>query len=349
VAVHALGAAGTPSNLVRTDNGVWENIPGGKRGTHTGDACMLGDESGCDFIYEGDLKITSAIGAAALVFRATDRPITGGSYVVNIDRSAQVVKLFRFPYVVISQGGVAIEQNRTYHMKVVVIGNRFTVYFDGNPEPLISAIDNTYRSGRFGINIWSSTSEITNMRYTPILPLPVTDLTATAGDGRYRLRWTDPLDGLFTSVLIEDEEGRLLGQVNPGVQAFDIALPEAAQRVFHVYTVDACGHRSPLAEATATAAPRNALTIERIDDLAVVSGRVIGDGDDPREALLVLALYDARGRLTDVRQVELTAAPGGDVSAQLALPLGAAAAAKGFLWDRATYVPLLPDAALALT
>ncbi|MDR1156841.1 MAG: DUF2961 domain-containing protein [Oscillospiraceae bacterium] len=349
VAVHALGADGALSNLTKTDNGVWEDIPGGQRGTHSSDACMLGDERGCDFIYEGDLKITSSAGAAALVFRATDRPLTGGSYVVNIDSSAQVVKLFRFPYAVISQVGVAIDQNRTYHMKVVAIGNRFTVYFDDNPEPLISAIDNTYRSGRFGINIWNSTSEITNMRYTPILPLPVTNLTAAAEDGQYRLRWTDPPDGLFASVLIEDEEGRLLGQVNPGVQAFDVVLSEAARRTFYVYAADACGHRSPLTEATAAAAPRNALTIERSGDLAVVRGRVIGDGGDPREALLFLALYDARGRLTDVRQVEVTAAPGGDVSAQLELPLGAAAAAKGFLWDRATYGPLLPDVTLALT
>ncbi|MDR0382001.1 MAG: DUF2961 domain-containing protein [Oscillospiraceae bacterium] len=347
VSVHALGATATPANLAKTDNGTWEDIPDGKRGTHTGDACMLGDDRGCDFIYEGDLKITSSAGAAALVFRAADLPLTGGSYVVNIDRTAQVVKLFRFPYVVIGQVGMAINQNQTYHMKVVVIGNRFTVYFDNNPEPLISAIDNTYRSGRFGVNIWNSTSEITNIRYTPILPLSVTNLTAAeTGIGQYRLRWTDPSDGLFAKVLIEDGEGHLLGQVEPGVQAFDVALPETDRRTFYVYAVDACGHRAPPAEATAASVPQNALSIEKIENRVIVKGRLIGGGDSPAQALLIVALYDAKGRLTDTRQAEMTAAPGGDVSAQIELPLGSAASAKGFLWDRETYDPFLPGVAL---
>jgi non-lysosomal glucosylceramidase len=145
-------------------NGTWTDVTGGKQGSLTTDnAFILAAESGTDFTYEGDLKISSG-NAAALVFRSAATPLTG-SYCVNIDsvEGGGRVKLFKFPYVMISYYTTTITVGTTYHLKVVAAGSNFKVYFNNGTTPVIDANDTSFTSGRFGLNVFMSTSLFQNV------------------------------------------------------------------------------------------------------------------------------------------------------------------------------------------
>ena len=58
----------TPSGTFSTNltnwipcNGSWTDVSGGKQGSHTADAFCLAGQTGVNFTYEGDLKITHPI------------------------------------------------------------------------------------------------------------------------------------------------------------------------------------------------------------------------------------------------------------------------------------------------
>ena len=147
-----------------TINGTWTDLSTGKQGSLTTDnAFCLASESGTDFTYEGDLKLTSGT-AAALVFRSASSPLTG-SYCVNIDsvEGGGRVKFFKFPYVLISYYTTTISVGTTYHVKVVAAGSNFKVYFNNGTTPVIDANDTSFTSGRFGLNVFVSTSLFQNV------------------------------------------------------------------------------------------------------------------------------------------------------------------------------------------
>lgn len=335
VFVRGFGVPQTPTQLTPVGSGTWTAIAGGWRGTYGGDAFMLAQESGSDFSYEGDLKITSAGGAAALVFRSRNTP-SQGCYVLNIDRTASVIKFFKFPYAVISQVGMTIQQNQVYHLKVVAVGNRFTVYLNNNPAPIITATDNSFRSGRYGINVWNTTNaEITNLKFVPIL----TDKTQL---GR----------------ALQDFEALNEGNYSFPSYASARAVYLTSQAV---YTNDAADQPATDAATDALRAAINALdkmdsgvwnvstaaTIE--DGTARVRVRVRNNqGESPNVAVLVAA-YDETGVMLDYASETTAVAKSSLTTRAFDLDLSGAVgevSIKAFLWSSETFIPLLDATAV---
>jgi fructan beta-fructosidase len=163
--------------------GTWTDTADGKQGAVAGDAFYLSGTTAADLTYEGDVRLDSSRGAAALTFRAS-RDATS-HYTVNID-SAGLVKLWR-PGRDIATYPTPIAPYRTYHLKVVATGSRFQVYLDRSSQPVIDAPDTAYPSGLAGVNVFSGKATFDNLR----LNAPGFD-TNLAGPWR-------PVSGTWTS------------------------------------------------------------------------------------------------------------------------------------------------------
>lgn len=136
--------------------GAWTDVAFGKRGSATGDAFSLSEQTGTDFTYSGDVRVMSGA-AAALTFRSS---VDGAThYTANVD-TAGLVKLWR-PGRDIATYPTTIVAGRTYHLKVVASGASITVYLDG--AMVIAATDTAYTSGRFGANVFAGTAEFQNL------------------------------------------------------------------------------------------------------------------------------------------------------------------------------------------
>lgn len=102
--------------------------------------------------------------AGALIFRSSANPATA-SYACNIDTiGGGIVKLFKFPYVLIGSYATPIYPNTIYHLKVFTAGSNIRVYFDNGVNPVINVNDSTYASGRFGLNSWNGTAVFQNVK-----------------------------------------------------------------------------------------------------------------------------------------------------------------------------------------
>lgn len=158
-------ASGFQSNLTgwTVHSGTWTDVNGGKQGVNAvGDGAYMASESGTDFTYEADIKVTTNNpSAGALLFRANSNPFTG-SYVVNVQTSG-VVRFFKFPYTPIQDYSTTINANQTYHVKVVTSGSNIKVYLDNGATPVIDVNDTTYTSGRFGLMTWDGTAVYQNV------------------------------------------------------------------------------------------------------------------------------------------------------------------------------------------
>lgn len=142
-----------------SSSGVWFDETGGKQGVGTNDSFLMSTTTGDDFVYEGDFKVTSTSGAAGLVFRS-DANATK-FYCANIDVSG-VVKLWG-PGLVDRTATVIIEPNIVYHLKAVTSVENIQVFFNGETTPVLNVNDSTYKSGRFGINVWNGTAIAQNI------------------------------------------------------------------------------------------------------------------------------------------------------------------------------------------
>ncbi|ABW16378.1 Glycosyl hydrolase family 32 domain protein [Parafrankia sp. EAN1pec] len=156
-----VNATGFVSNLGATwrpATGLW-TVPGaGVKGRVAGDGFYLSDQTGTNFTYEGDVKVINGV-AAALTFRSNADAT--GHYTANVDTNG-LVKLWR-PGSVIGVFNTPIVEGRTYHLKVVANGPNIRVYFDGGATPVIDAVDSTYSSGFFGVNVFSGVGVIQNV------------------------------------------------------------------------------------------------------------------------------------------------------------------------------------------
>ncbi len=147
-------------------NGTWSDIPGGKQGIGGGDAFLLSTDTGTDFTYEGDIRLsTNNPSAGSLIFRSNSNATQG--YVVNVStENGGQVKLFKLPYAQLGStygvpGGVAV--NTVYHLKVAASGSNIKVYFNNGTSPVIDVNDSTYSGGRFGLLAWQGTSVFQNV------------------------------------------------------------------------------------------------------------------------------------------------------------------------------------------
>ncbi|WP_106124295.1 GH32 C-terminal domain-containing protein [Pseudosporangium ferrugineum] len=153
-----IGAPGWRQNL----GGPWTPVAGawtapgdGLAGRRTGDGFSLSPRTGGDFTYEAALRVVAGR-ATGLTFRAT--PGATGHYTANIDTDGYV-KLWR-PGRDLATHPTAIVPGRTYHLRVVAAGNRFEVYLDGGATPVITATDDAYANGLFGVNVFDGSALI---------------------------------------------------------------------------------------------------------------------------------------------------------------------------------------------
>lgn len=171
LAVHQLGSIWTGESMLRdnlagqwyADSGTWSDASAGKQGTSGGDAFYLNTRTGDNFTYEADVRLDAGV-AAAITFRA-NRDATQ-HYTANIDAAARVVKLWR-PGRDIATYPLDVRLGRTYHIAVVAQGSRLRVYLDRGATPVIDAVDDTIASGQFGLNVFSGTATIQNVRTGP--------------------------------------------------------------------------------------------------------------------------------------------------------------------------------------
>jgi fructan beta-fructosidase len=140
-------------------NGTWTDTASGKQGTATGDAFYLSPTTAADFTYSGDVTIDNGT-AAALTFRAS--PDASTHYTVNVDANG-MVKLWR-PGREIATYRTPITTGRTYHLKVVAAGPNLQVYLDHSTQPVITATDAAYSSGRLGLNVYNGQSTANNLK-----------------------------------------------------------------------------------------------------------------------------------------------------------------------------------------
>jgi fructan beta-fructosidase len=155
------GESTLESNLAgpwRPVGGTWNDAAGGKQGLSTTNAFYLSSQTGTNFTYEGDVRVVSGV-AAALTFRAS---VDGAQhYTANVDTTG-LVKLWR-PGADIATYTTPIAPGRTYHLKVIASGSSIKVYLNNGASPVIDAVDSTYSSGYFGVNVFNSTAEFQGM------------------------------------------------------------------------------------------------------------------------------------------------------------------------------------------
>jgi fructan beta-fructosidase len=153
-------AAGFETNVTgpwRPVSGTWTTTADGARVTASGDAFYLGEQTGTDFTYEGDVRIVHG-GAAGLTFRANAD--ASAHYTANIDSSG-LVRLWR-PGRIIADHRTTIVPGRTYRLKVITSGSTIRVFLAG--AEVITTTDTTHAGGRFGLNVYDGTGRYNNVR-----------------------------------------------------------------------------------------------------------------------------------------------------------------------------------------
>ena len=98
---------------------------------------------------------------------------------INNENGGQV-KFFKFPYASLATYNTPISVGTSYHVKVVASGSNYKVYFNYGSTPVIDRNDSSYSSGRFGLNVYNSTSVFQNINAT-IGATPTPTPTPTPG------------------------------------------------------------------------------------------------------------------------------------------------------------------------
>ena len=144
------------------NRGAWTNPGTYMQGVYTlGGAWNIKTVSGSDFIYEGVVTLRSG-NAAGLTFRSNGDGTQ--SYDLLMDYVDQEVKLSkRSPYekMVGARRQGMVEYDRAYRLKVMVQGNQLQGYLDD--RLLVTATDNTFSSGWFGVTVFRATAEFDDL------------------------------------------------------------------------------------------------------------------------------------------------------------------------------------------
>ncbi|MGM9889314.1 MAG: GH32 C-terminal domain-containing protein [Floccifex porci] len=119
------------SNLAY-NNGTWEIKENGlySDATDKGDAFLVSEVKGTNFVYQTDVKFDSDKGCAALVFRSNNDLSTKESYAVNVNAENGNVKFWRWQANAANQliAEKSVEKTDTYTLKVVAY-NEWILYY----------------------------------------------------------------------------------------------------------------------------------------------------------------------------------------------------------------------------
>lgn len=147
-------------------NGTWEITDTGLYSQGKGDNFALSETSASNFVYEADITFEDgAKGAASLVFRSSNNP-QSASYVANIDKSKNKIRVFTFPGGADVGSATLKEDKSTYKMRVEAIDKVLKLYIDN--ELVILKEDSTYSSGKLGLLTYNSSITYQNVVYEEI-------------------------------------------------------------------------------------------------------------------------------------------------------------------------------------
>jgi len=125
----------------------------------TSNAWNIKNASGSNFTYEGDVNIISG-NAVGLTFRSS--PNGTSSYDAILDVVDGVFKISKRPgYIVLASYPWPVSRNHWYHVKVVVNGNTIEGYLNGVKR--LTATDNNFASGQFGVMLFCATAAYDNL------------------------------------------------------------------------------------------------------------------------------------------------------------------------------------------
>ncbi|OWR30910.1 beta-fructosidase [Saccharibacillus sp. O23] len=150
----------------------WIVTEDGLRGGAQGDTTAVSEVKAGDFVYEADVKLDRAGGAASLLFRS-DR--TGGSaYYLNLDPNMQALRLFYkvggsfAERQVLARYPAEIRSGGTYRLRVQAEGPRLRAWLDGRPA--IDVRDGTFAEGRFGLHAFGGRAAFQNVEVSRAKP-----------------------------------------------------------------------------------------------------------------------------------------------------------------------------------
>jgi arylsulfatase A-like enzyme len=138
-------------------NGSW-NVASGKLNCVGGVSegkLMINNTTMGDFAYDADVKVTA--GVAGLVFSATNLAGGANSYtgyrvvLKSVESQLAIVRADNGTATTLASVAFTVNSATTYHMRVVVEGNKIEAYVDNMVTPKATATDSTYVSGRFGV------------------------------------------------------------------------------------------------------------------------------------------------------------------------------------------------------
>lgn len=137
-------------------SGTWQDNIDGKSGSSAEDAFIISGQTGDDFIYNANIKLSAGGNeTGSLVFRADANAKNG--YLASIDGlndTLKVMKLENGKSTVLAQSTVTLDTYQSYPLQVSTYGPNIKVYWQGK---LIQTVtDATYSSGQFGLHLSNS-------------------------------------------------------------------------------------------------------------------------------------------------------------------------------------------------
>lgn len=121
-----------------------------------------------DFEYRADVTVNSP-GDAGLVFRVNDAAIGENAYrgyYVGIDAEKGIIKFGKATkgqWVVISSAKCRLELHKSYLISIKAVKDKFEVFVNDSNNPIITSIDNQYRSGSIGLRAFNALATVDNV------------------------------------------------------------------------------------------------------------------------------------------------------------------------------------------
>jgi len=122
-----------------------------------------------DFVYSADIAV-NAPGNAGLIFRVT-KPAIGADayqgYYVGLNPTSQTLEFGKASgdkWTVIKSISKPLNMKQTYKVKVKAKGDQFEVFVDEAAQPLMTAVDGTYKSGNIGLRAYNALATMDNIK-----------------------------------------------------------------------------------------------------------------------------------------------------------------------------------------
>lgn len=161
----------TLSNL-EGQQGQWTQTEQGLHSVGSGDNFALSNTRIIDFEYSANIKNHNEKGAGALVFRSEDNP-KNGSYIMNIDYSNKIFKLFSFPsggtIKEVPLSNIAPKDDGSYDLLVQAVGDTIRVYV--NEIGIINVKNNQFTGGKLGLLTWDGSATYQDVNHNALSSL----------------------------------------------------------------------------------------------------------------------------------------------------------------------------------